>query len=267
MINYIKKTIINTAKLMPNWIKFFILNIFVHIKMKLLWLDMKKIWDYYYLIDNNKKIKIAFCIKPHVFDIYVIVWYLKKYNPKEWDIIIDWGGFHWIVWMYLAKIVGKKWKVFIFEPDPINFHELEKNISINKFDNIIAIQKWMRNVSENIDFIIDWQWSSIYIEESKKTKKICKVEVVNPILELEKYWINHIDFIKMDIEWAEIKVVEWMEEYLKKNNVNFAIASYHILPWEKEQTNKKLESIFKKIWYQYETSFYEHLTTYAAKKL
>jgi len=267
MIRIISKTVINLAKLLPDSIKIHILTIFVSIRARIYWFSMKKIGNDYYLIDRKKKIKVWFHIKPHIFDIYVIIGYLKKYTPKKWDIIIDWGWFHGIVWLYLAKIVGPTWKVFIFDPDPINFHELERNINLNKADNVIALQKGMRSKNSTMDFVIDWQWSSVYIHNEKKHKeKICKVELVNPVIELKKYWIENINFIKMDIEWAEVDVIEGMKEYLKDHNVNFAIAAYHILPWDTEQTAKKLEKIFHEIGYQYETWFFAHLTTYAAKR-
>lgn len=267
MIHYIQKTIINLAKLMPDSIKMPILNIFVKIRMRFYWFSMKKKWNHYSLIDHKKNINVSFYVKPHIFDIYVVIGYLKMYTPKIGDIIIDWWWFHGIVWLYIAKIIGPTWKVFIFEPDPINFHELEKNIALNELTNVVALQKWMRSKNMSMDFIIQWQASSLFIEKKVKWREnICKIELVNPIVELQKHWINRINFVKMDIEWAEIEVVKWMENYLKTHNVNFAIASYHILPWEKEKTCKELERIFHKIWYQYTTWFDGHLTTYAAKK-
>lgn len=267
MIRMISKTVINLAKLLPDSIKIHILTIFVSIRARVYWFSIKKIGNYYYLIDSKKKIKVWFHIKPHIFDIYVIIWYLKKYTPKQGDIIIDWWWFHGIFWLYLSKIIGPTWKVFIFDPDPINFHELEKNIKLNHADNVIALQKWIRSEKFTMDFIVQWQWSSVFIpSDLQNNKNVCKVELVNPVSELQKHWIHKIDFIKMDIEWAEINVVEWMKEYLKNHNVNFAIASYHILPWNNEKTAKKLERFFHEIWYQYETKFFGHLTTYAAKK-
>lgn len=267
MIQYILKKAINTAKLMPDNIKLPILKAFVSVRMRLYWFSMKKMWQYHYLIDLKKNIKIAFNIEPHPFDIYVVIWYLKKYSPQVWHIIIDGWWFHGIVWLYLAKLVWPTWKVFIFEPDPVNYVELDKNIKLNNATNVIALQKWIWSESSTMDFIVQWQWSSVYIpSEWVQLKNVCKVELVNPVEELKKYGINKIDFVKMDIEWAEIDVIEWMKNYLKTNNVNFAIASYHVLPWETEKTCKKLESLFHEVWYEYKTGFFGHLTTYAAKK-
>jgi arsenate reductase-like glutaredoxin family protein len=68
----------------------------------------------------------------------------------------------------------------------------------------------------------------------------------------------------MDIEGAEIEVLEGAKDFLRNKNIHFAIASYHHR--NGEQTYKTLEKIFAEIGYQAETGFHRHLTTWARKQ-
>jgi 3-dehydroquinate dehydratase len=61
---------------------------------------------------------------------------------------------------------------------------------------------------------------------------------------LEELGVTRVDFIKMDIEGAEIQALEGMERTLKENDVRLVIAAYHevdgkptwktIVPWLKQ---------------------------------
>ena len=63
--------------------------------------------------------------------------------------------------------------------------------------------------------------------------------------------INKLDFVKMDIEGAEIEALEGCIVTIKSLSPNFAIASYHIV--NGEPTYIKLEKFFEKIKYPYRT--------------
>lgn len=59
-------------------------------------------------------------------------------NIKKGDIVVDIGaniGFHTILF---ANKVGPQGKVYAFEPDPVSYEILLKNINANNFKNVIA---------------------------------------------------------------------------------------------------------------------------------
>jgi len=68
----------------------------------------------------------------------------------------------------------------------------------------------------------------------------------------------------MDIEGAEIEALLGSKKTLIENNLNLAIASYHLINGEK--TAKKVERFLRKISYTAFTNYPKHLTTYAFKK-
>lgn len=59
-----------------------------------------------------------------------------------------------------------------------------------------------------------------------------------------------IDFIKMDIEGAEIEAIKGAKQLIKNYKPAFSIAAYHVV--DGERTYKKLEKMFKKLNYKIE---------------
>ena len=81
--------------------------------------------------------------------------------------------------------------------------------------------------------------------------------------ELIKLGIKNVDFIKMDIEGAEMETIRGCQNILLRDDVNLAIASYHLVNGKK--TCFKVERLLKEMGFKTKTAFPEHLTTYATK--
>lgn len=129
--------------------------------------------------------------------------YMKYYTLKNGDFVIDAGAFHGYFAVYAAKIVGESGKVICFEPDKNSFRILSKNIRLNKLKNVILINKGLWNKNITIGFKSCGESSAICL--SNKSSE--KIEVVKLDDELKKLNIKKVDFIKMDIEGAEIEAL------------------------------------------------------------
>jgi len=188
--------------------------------------------------------------------------YLKYYMPKEGDTIVDCGAYGGAFSLYAAKLVGDNGKVVAFEPDKENYKLLLRNIELNNLKNVIALNKgvWSKNTILPFDNI--HAGTSSFFSDGRKGSFI-DTEVVTLDKELERIGIRKVDFIKMDVEGAEIEAIKGAEKILKNNNVNLAIASYHILNGEK--TCFEVEKLLLAFGYKVETSFSQHLTTYGTK--
>ena len=270
----IKEKILNAMvwiyyRLMPDFIKKIIYKLFDYLvagyRIKKAKISTKKHKDMYVFQDkkNNIRFEIASSISKN--DLHALIWYFQHYQPKKGDIVIDGWAFHGLISIYLAHLVGEEGKVFSFEPDPVNYKILKENIQLNWLKNIIAINKWLWSHQDTLHFSRSGIDSSVFVNNKNKHDTI-DVEVVNPLEEIKKHGYDHIDFIKTDIEWAEIEMLRWLEPYMKKHPIQFAIASYHIVPWEKYQTYRTLEALFTKAGYYSETQRPWHLTTYAYRK-
>ena len=68
----------------------------------------------------------------------------------------------------------------------------------------------------------------------------------------------------MDIEAAEIEVIEGAVDFMKTQPINFAIASYHLR--DGQETYHAVEKLLQLAGYGYATEFTETITTYAWPK-
>jgi FkbM family methyltransferase len=186
--------------------------------------------------------------------------YLDKYRIKEGDVVVDGGAFVGAFAIYAAKIVGERGKVIAFEPDKYNYNILLKTIRLNKLMNIIPLNKGLWCKSATLRFrSSNGENSSLFFEDSQSSD-IIDVDVVSLDDELSALKIRKLDFIKMDIEGAELEAIKGAKDLLENNDVNLAIASYHII--DGVPTYFKLREILSSMNYYSEIGFPTHLTVY-----
>ncbi len=188
--------------------------------------------------------------------------YFSQYYPKKEDIIIDGGAYIGSFSIICAKLVGSKGRVYAYEPDTENSKALKINIELNNLNNVVVIEKGLWHKDEKILFSNEHTvGSSLFFNSNLiKGKNINVTSLDN---EANRMNIKYINMIKMDIEGAEVMALLGCKVIMNKNNINFAIASYHLI--NDEQTSFKLEDYFTKHKYDTSTSFPEHLTTYGHK--
>jgi len=221
--------------------------------------------DNYFKIDFGKGLILRFYNNPFYDLQHPLKGYLKNYSIKRGDYIVDAGSFIGTFAIYSAKIVGEGGKVFAFEPDRFNYEKLLKNIELNDLKNIITINKGLWNKNEVLEFDYREDEGSMVVRcmDGRIKGKIVNYEFVKLDDEIMRLEINKIDFIKMDIEGAELEALEGCREALEKNNVNLAIASYHVR--NNKKTCEEAENILNNMGYSSKTEFPDHLTTYAFK--
>lgn len=144
--------------------------------------------------------------------------------------VLDIGGNIGYFSLIASKLVGSQGKVYVFEPDPINFMYLRKNIEINKIENIILVNKCVSNEEGILTLYHHPKYHSchsIYKNISKKAKAAVKVKAIT----LNKMFENddsEISFIKMDIEGAEVSALMGMDYLLKKNKVKYLLTEFNL---------------------------------------
>jgi FkbM family methyltransferase len=177
--------------------------------------------------------------------------YQHFYKVKPEDIVIDAGANEGFLSLIFSKLVEDKGFVFSFEPDSFNIQKFISNMEVNASIKNIKIEDlllWDKNAY--IDFYETGSVASSahWIPENViSTKK----EAITLDSWAVKNNITKIDFIKMDIEGAEIEAVEGCREIINNFKPNFAIASYHIV--NNEPTYIRIEKFFKSIGYPCKT--------------
>lgn len=187
--------------------------------------------------------------------------YQHYYKVKNGDVVVDGGANVGILTLLFSKIVGKQGHVYAFEPDVHNIKKLNDNFKLNNTANNFSIHDellWSENTQ------IDFQESGTVASSAiwfSGDENIVKKKALTLDAWCGLNNINQLDFIKMDIEGAELEAIEGCVELIKQFKPHFAIASYHIV--NGEPTYIKLEHFFNKIGYPYVTkrfSGYEIIT-------
>lgn len=115
----------------------------------------------------------------------------------------------------LAKLVGEAGKVITFEPMSWAFAKLKTNIELNDFNNVILEKLALSNIIERKPayFRTSWTPDNQSSPNSKNSEDI-------DFLTLDKYVsinnIDKIDFIKLDVDGYEYKVIWGGRETIKE---------------------------------------------------
>lgn len=165
-------------------------------------------------------------------------WMTQYFKPKESDVVIDVGAHVGKYALYSAKLVGERGVVIAIEPHPENYQALTRNIELNGFKNVIALNVAAYNGDgEKMPLIgsIDQEYTvKAAVEEGcilTETKKIDSV--------LEELDIQKVDYVKIDVEGAELEVLEGMEKCIKDNS------SLKILVEERREYEKDIKKILE----------------------
>lgn len=188
--------------------------------------------------------------------------YLAKYSLKPGDTVIDCGAYIGEFTLYAGMAVGAAGKVIAFEPDAGIYKKLLANIELNGLKNVIAVNKGLWSKDGVLKFVGDnIKGYSFMFAES--TAGAVDAPVVSLDSELARLDLKHVDFIKADIEGAELEFMRGAVKTLGSGSVKVAIASYHAIDGKK--TCFELEKMLTSLGYTPETSHPKHLTTYAWK--
>lgn len=179
-------------------------------------------------------------------------YYQHFYKVKANDVILDAGANCGHLTLFFSKSVGKEGMVYAFEPDKFNIERIEQNRQLNNdvADNIKIEELLLWNENKLVDFYEAGTVgsSAVWIPNNDKCVKKEAIRIDDWVV---KNNIKKLDFIKMDIEGAEIEALDGCIQTIKNLNPNFAIASYHIV--DGEATYIKVEEFFKKINYPHKT--------------
>lgn len=174
---------------------------------------------------------------------------------------MDCGAYFGYFKIFVSKKVGKTGKVLAFEPDPRNLKILRENVASAKINNIIVIEKALSNKNSKLRLKSKFWLSSVSEDEKDDDKNI---EVYCTTLDniIKRIGISKVDFIKMDIEGAELEVLEGSKKTLQ-NTSHIAIACYHKRKGKK--TGEILETYMKQMGFDAKISFFLHPTLYGSK--
>ena len=151
---------------------------------------------------------------------------IDLYADATTGVYVDIGSWIGPTVLYAA---GKYKKVLAFEPDPKAIEMLEKNLSVNDFNNVTLIKKAIAGDVGKIRFGGNGPTgnseSSMLVSDAKDSELIeVDATTLESALEKEKINPEDIRLIKMDIEGGEAIVVPALKKFLETYKPNLHIS-------------------------------------------
>jgi FkbM family methyltransferase len=184
--------------------------------------------------------------------------YLKHYQLKPGDTVVNAGAYHGYFAIYAAKKVGSTGRVICFEPEPNNVRLLQKNIALNNLTNVKIISQGLWSKNTTLPLISMGSGSNLQPTSGWDKQQVVVTTLDSALLSLN---VKNINLLTMDVEGAEIEALKGATSTLKNSpDIHLAIASYHKL--NSQPTFSHLEKILRQNGLHSFTSYPRHLTTY-----
>jgi len=143
-------------------------------------------------------------------------------EPKLGDTVFDIGAYVGDTALWFSKAVGPQGKVYAFEPEPSNFEKLKANLERNKVTNVIPLQLALSENEGEMQVASGGNSSTI---TQTGTGTSVKVTTIDKFVEANT--LPRVDFIKMDVEGHELKVLEGAHETIQAFKPSLALSAYH----------------------------------------
>ncbi|MCL5019246.1 MAG: FkbM family methyltransferase [Patescibacteria group bacterium] len=198
-------------------------------------------------------------------------YHIKKYIKPEW-VVIDAGANIGIFSIFVANL-EKTAKVFAFEPAEDTFSILVRNTQY--YNNITCYNFGLGDVNSIKNFLInkddtsnnkfeDSDVSEISNSNLDKILKKEKAEITSIDNFVRENGLSRVDFIKIDTEGYEEKILKGATETIKKFSPIIAVSAYH-KPGDKKEIPKLIKSINPEYVIKLSKRFEEDLICYVQK--
>lgn len=136
-------------------------------------------------------------------------------------VVVDVGANVGYFSLLAADQVGPTGTVYALEPEPLNHTLLRKNIDLNAYSNIQAVQKAVSNTSGSTQlFLSALDSGSHSIYQAAARGVMGKLSVASTTLDdfVEALGWPSVDLVKIDVEGAELAVLEGMQSLFQRSS-------------------------------------------------
>ena len=137
---------------------------------------------------------------------------------KPGDTALDIGANFGLYTILAAKQVGREGRVLAFEPNPNSLRYLRLNILLNRQSRIEVVPVALSNEEGETEFICVSQgaYSALKVGETPGNTSAITVRqtTLDAIAAAESLYL--VDFVKMDVEGAELLVLQGGEEFFSR---------------------------------------------------
>ena len=149
---------------------------------------------------------------------------LKHFNPNMGDTVIDIGAHLGRYTLISANRVGKSGKVISIEANPVVLKKLKKNIELNGLTNTTSLNfaVYSKKTKIKLFFPNEGLKNTIYntiVSDRFTSEKFIEVnaDTLDNILYYTGIKVDNINWIKIDVEGAELEVLKGAHNILSKS--------------------------------------------------
>jgi FkbM family methyltransferase len=176
--------------------------------------------------------------------------YHLRYLPKPGDHVLDAGAYDGMLSVLYSRLVGPTGLVIALEPDEANVSLVRANFGLNQVNNVKVLEKVLWSKPGEVSFCSLGTVASSAVCRPDDAKVSAKAATTIDRLTCELR-LPRLDFVKMDIEGAEVHALEGARETMARFHPFFAVASYHWV--DGKQTRWAVERFFIEAGYRTET--------------
>ena len=153
--------------------------------------------------------------------------YFHWYTAQTGDTIFDVGAHCGVSSYHFSKLVGPTGRVVAFEPDPVNYSLLLRNIERHQLTNVTPLQIAVADKRGEAEFNCEETIGSGLVQHSTRASigKVVMVKTVTLGDAFQEWGLP--SFCKIDIEGAEIAVISAAQDFLRKASCQFALDTNH----------------------------------------
>ena len=178
--------------------------------------------------------------------------YFRWYKPKPGDIVFDLGAYCGVSAYYFSQMVGPTGRVYAFEPDPLNFSLLQRNIARHGLTNVVPVQIAISDRSGFADFFSEGTLGSTLSGYSSRLYDSGVTQVKTVTFEQACSTYGMPTFAKIDIEGAEVAVLAASSDFLKTHPIHFTLDTNHFVSGQ--LSNRAVEEVLAACAYDVESS-------------
>jgi FkbM family methyltransferase len=203
-------------------------------------------------VHRYSKSGLEFEFSSLVEEIDAIEEYFHWYRPQPGDTVFDIGAYCGASAHFLSTLVGPSGKVYAFEPDPLNFSLLQRNIARHFLTNVIPVQTALAGTNGETEFFSEGALGSTIAQFSRRAPAGTRMQIRTMTFADACMHYGMPSYAKVDIEGAEIDLLTAAAEFLCSHDIHFALDTNHYC--DGVPTAKPVEAIFGRIGYRSESS-------------
>src|SRR5215213_7980331 len=148
---------------------------------------------------------------------------IEHFTPKEGDVVVDIGANIGRYTIISSKRVGANGKVVAIEAHPGNFEMLNSNIKLNRLTNVIPLNYAVYSKDTKIKLYLPEVesgytiYNTIMYNRARTEDKFVEVNANTLDYLLQLKGIMDINWVKIDVEGAELEVLKGATNMLSKS--------------------------------------------------